>query len=51
MPIAFQILPQNLNQFKGGKELLDNINSLTAKVELLKAELAHEKSGHGGTGR
>jgi hypothetical protein len=36
-----------LNLYKGGKELLESINSLTAKVELLKAELAHEKSGGG----
>jgi len=45
----FQILPHNMSQYRGGKELLDQVANLTAKVELAKAELAHEKSGAGST--
>jgi hypothetical protein len=36
-----------MNQYRGGKELLESVSSLTAKVELLKAEMAHEKSAGG----
>ena len=45
----FQILPHNLSQYRGGKELQEQINNLTAKVDLAKAELAHERSGAGST--
>ena len=42
-------MPHNLSQYRGGKELLDQVANLTAKVDLAKAELAHEKSGAGST--
>jgi hypothetical protein len=33
-----QILPRTLTEFKGGAELIESIESLTAKVDLLKAK-------------
>ncbi len=44
---AFQILPHDLSSFKGGKELDADISSLSAKVDLFKAELRQQQADGG----
>ena len=44
-----QIAPQSLTSFHGGKELIEAIDNLTAKVDLHKAELKAAEANGGAT--